>query len=82
MGHASNLVGNQKADVSFHFHTLPLFAGVRAVAEKTTFRLLEGYSAETSGNPCGHQAIGRGNVRAVPRIIGLGRGRTDSQQWT
>jgi hypothetical protein len=51
MGHASNLVGNQKADVSFRFHTLPLFAGVRAIAARTTFKLLEGLSAETSGDP-------------------------------
>lgn len=50
LGHASNLASNQKANVSFVIHTLPIFRGMRAVSElKKTFRLMEGYSAETSG---------------------------------
>lgn len=49
LGHANNLASNQKAAVSFEIHTLPVIKGMVAVNEKFDFRLLEGYSAETSG---------------------------------
>jgi len=60
MGHATNLVGNQKAAVKFVFHTLPIFGGLKAIAERTSFRLLEGYSAETSGPYCPRRRTPRG----------------------
>ena len=65
MGHATNLVGLQAAPVAFRFHTLPIFAGVASVAAKTNFRLLEGYSAETSGTS------GAGRPPAAVRRKGL-----------
>jgi len=50
IGHADNLCKNQKANVSFVIHTLPIIRGIYAVARKRPgFRLLEGFSAETSG---------------------------------
>jgi len=51
LGHATNLVENQKADVSFELHTLPILAHMKDVFLKCgiNFKLLEGYSAETSG---------------------------------
>jgi len=50
LGHAENLCSNQLANVQFKLHTLPILKGMRAIGEQATFfRLLEGYSAETSG---------------------------------
>jgi selenide,water dikinase len=50
LGHAQNLSENQKAEVGFELHTLPLIAGSKAVDEQVfNFRLTVGYSAETSG---------------------------------
>jgi len=50
IGHANNLAQNQKASVSFIFHTLPIIRGMKAVDDKKKiFRLLQGFSAETSG---------------------------------
>lgn len=51
MGHAANLAENQKADVDFVLHTLPIIACMRAVCEASgiNFKLMQGYSAETSG---------------------------------
>lgn len=50
LGHAQNLVENQKAKVGIVLHTLPLIAGTQAVNDKIfNFRLTIGYSAETSG---------------------------------
>ena len=51
LGHARNLAQNQKADVSFIIDTLPVYANMVAVAKASpiNFKLLDGYSAETSG---------------------------------
>lgn len=50
MGHANNLASNQLAKVSFRIHTLPIIKHMKAVAELFPgFKLLQGYSAETSG---------------------------------
>jgi len=50
LGHAQNLVENQKAKVGIELHTLPLIAGTQAINDKIfNFRLTVGYSAETSG---------------------------------
>eukprot|EP00697_Spironema_sp_BW2_P005026 gnl/Spiro4/1677_TR881_c0_g1_i1.p1 gnl/Spiro4/1677_TR881_c0_g1~~gnl/Spiro4/1677_TR881_c0_g1_i1.p1 ORF type:complete len:326 (-),score=63.59 gnl/Spiro4/1677_TR881_c0_g1_i1:198-1175(-) len=50
LGHASNLAQNQKATVDFEIHTLPIILKMREVGELCPyFRLMQGYSAETSG---------------------------------
>jgi len=49
LGHANNLAGNQKAAVDFRLHTLPILRGMAAVNKVVNFRLMLGYSAETSG---------------------------------
>lgn len=51
LGHAQNLASNQKEEVSFVIHTLPIIKGMAEVDAKvnTMFKLMEGYSAETSG---------------------------------
>ena len=52
LGHAENLVANQKDDVSFIISKLPILANMTAVYKVCgiNFKLLDGYSAETSGN--------------------------------
>lgn len=50
LGHAQNLVDNQKEKVGICLHTLPMIAGTKAVNDKVfNFQLSVGYSAETSG---------------------------------
>jgi len=50
LGHAQNLVENQKAYVGMELHTLPLIANAKVVNDEIfNFRLTVGYSAETSG---------------------------------
>jgi len=51
LGHACNLVEAQREDVSFRIHSLPILKHMRDVflACEINFKLLEGYSAETSG---------------------------------
>lgn len=51
LGHAQNLVQVQQRSVGFVIHTLPLIAKVPALlaATGTSFKLMQGYSAETSG---------------------------------
>ena len=51
LGHARNLASNQKRNVSFVLHTLPILANMVKVfrACGINFKLLEGFSAETSG---------------------------------
>mmetsp|Transcript_30377 Transcript_30377/g.40576 ORF Transcript_30377/g.40576 Transcript_30377/m.40576 type:complete len:325 (-) Transcript_30377:877-1851(-) len=50
LGHAINLVDNQKEVVSFKLHTLPIIAKMDLVnKEVLNFNLMTGYSAETSG---------------------------------
>eukprot|EP00808_Paulinella_micropora_P000461 g35936.t1 len=49
LGHANNLASNQKAAVSLEIHSLPIIKDMTAVNEKFPFKLLQGYSAETSG---------------------------------
>lgn len=51
LGHAQNLVKNQKKEVAFIIHNLPIIANMAAVAKAcgNMFRLIQGYSAETSG---------------------------------
>ena len=51
LGHAQNLAENQVAEVGFVLHTLPVIAGMAAVARAagSVFQLVQGYSAETSG---------------------------------
>ena len=71
MGHATNLVGNQKAAVKFVFHTLPIFGGLKAIAERTSFRLFEGYSAETSGPYSSCRRSPRGRVASDQGLVCL-----------
>eukprot|EP00054_Salpingoeca_dolichothecata_P013024 m.72455 g.72455 ORF g.72455 m.72455 type:complete len:322 (+) comp20255_c1_seq3:477-1442(+) len=49
LGHANNLAKNQRAEVDFEIHTLPVLPGMKAVDEIVSFKLVEGFSAETSG---------------------------------
>lgn len=50
LGHLDALVKNQTRDVSFEIHTLPIIAGMAKLsAAAPGFKLLQGFSAETSG---------------------------------
>jgi len=51
LGHAQNLMDNQQEAVGMEIHTLPCISNTAAVEESGVFdfRLLKGYSAETSG---------------------------------
>lgn len=51
LGHAQSLARNQKNEVSFVIHNLPVIAKMGAVAKAcgNMFQLLQGNSAETSG---------------------------------
>lgn len=51
LGHAANLAENQKANVDLVLHTLPIISKMRLVSDMSgvNFKLLQGYSAETSG---------------------------------
>lgn len=51
LGHASNLAESQIKSVDFVIHTLPILANMVAVYKACgiNFKLLDGYSAETSG---------------------------------
>ncbi len=53
LGHAQNLAESQDASVLLELHTLPIIAGMAAVSkahrDDGVFKLLQGYSAETSG---------------------------------
>ena len=51
LGHAQNLARNQKNEVAFVIHNLPVIAKMGAVAKAcgNMFQLLQGHSAETSG---------------------------------
>jgi len=51
LGHAINLAQNQVARVNFELHTLPILANMRKIAKAVgnMFKLVQGYSAETSG---------------------------------
>jgi len=51
LGHAQNLMDNQAAEVGMEIHTLPCIANTSKVEQSGVldFRLLKGYSAETSG---------------------------------
>ena len=50
LGHAANLASNQKDKVKFVIHTLPILRGMAKVSKQHEyFKLLQGYSAETSG---------------------------------
>ena len=51
LGHAQNLMDNQEAAVGMEIHTLPCIANTAKIEQSGVldFRLLKGYSAETSG---------------------------------
>ncbi|KAK2713514.1 inactive selenide, water dikinase-like protein [Artemia franciscana] len=51
LGHAQNLAANQKNEVAFVIHNLPIIAKMAAVAKAcgNMFQLGQGLSAETSG---------------------------------
>lgn len=51
LGHATNLVENQSGDVNFEIDVLPIIKHMTSVYKQCgiNFKLLEGYSAETSG---------------------------------
>lgn len=51
LGHAQTLAKHQKNEVSFVIHNLPVIAKMAAVAKAcgNMFQLLQGHSAETSG---------------------------------
>jgi len=49
-GHSKNLVGAQKNKVNFEIDTLPVIKYTASLDKKVrNFRLVEGFSAETSG---------------------------------
>jgi len=49
-GHSRNLAGNQKGNVRFEIHTLPIIQHMKEVDDKVkTFDLMNGKAAETSG---------------------------------
>lgn len=52
LGHAKNLASIQKNEVSFVIHNLPVIAKMAAISKAcgNMFGLLQGQSAETSGN--------------------------------
>jgi selenide,water dikinase len=52
LGHAQNLAATQKEAVDFVIHTLPCIKGMAAVVPACgiNFRLVDGFSAETSGS--------------------------------
>ena len=54
LGHAKNLAKNQRANVDFLIHTLPVIKNMVKIfsASGINFKLTEGYSAETSGMNC------------------------------
>jgi len=51
LGHARNLAENQLAQVDFHLHTLPILEHMVKISKACgiSFKLLQGFSAETSG---------------------------------
>lgn len=51
LGHARNLAENQLAQVDFHLHTLPIIRNMVKITKACgiSFKLLQGFSAETSG---------------------------------
>lgn len=49
LGHAENLAAHQKAGVHFSINTLPIIENMDKVNAKFNFKLLQGFSAETSG---------------------------------
>ncbi len=50
LGHAKNLASVQHKDVSLKLHTLPIIEGMTTIDKQIyNFKLVEGYSAETSG---------------------------------
>jgi len=50
MGHGNNLVKNQKKKLNFEIHTLPIIKFMKDIDNHVNiFKLLQGYSAETSG---------------------------------
>lgn len=51
LGHAQNLAKYQKNDVTFVIHNLPILANMTVISQTcgTSFGLLQGLSAETSG---------------------------------
>ena len=49
-GHAENLVAVQEQAVDYNIHSLPIIDGMYIINKEIfNFKLLEGYSAETSG---------------------------------
>jgi selenide,water dikinase len=48
-GHCENLAVAQKEELKFIIHKLPIIYKIEEVVKTTTFKLLQGYSAETSG---------------------------------
>jgi len=50
VGHSTNLAKNQKVPVDIQIHTLPIIKKMGLVSTTLTFfKLLDGYSSETSG---------------------------------
>lgn len=50
LGHAKNLAAAQRADIDIIIEKVPVFAGMSSTYEGLhDFKVLEGYSAETSG---------------------------------
>jgi len=50
LGHARNLVQVQKEAVNYKIHSLPIIGGLEHINNQVmNFRLLDGFSAETSG---------------------------------
>jgi len=73
LGHAQNLSDNQVAEVGLEIHTLPCIAGTIQVNENVMdFRLVKGYSAETSGGlmVCMSQESAKGFCKELEELDG------------
>jgi len=49
IGHGRNLASNQKRALHFEIHTLPIIRSMKEVDKVNSFKLMQGFSAETSG---------------------------------
>ena len=73
LGHAQNLMENQVDEVGMEIHTLPCISGTAAVDTSVfDFRLLKGFSAETSGGlmVCMPEESAKGYCKELEEVDG------------
>jgi selenide,water dikinase len=74
LGHLDALCKTQTRDVSFEIHTMPILAGMAELSKLAPgFRLLEGFSAETSGGLmiCMTETDAHAYIKEIQEIEGL-----------